>query len=294
MAPRMPTRFADARLRLARGRRLRSAARSASSPRASTIRQHTELDRGTIAGSMISISPFSVLGPDADRSRMQVAHAGKGFQEDVMVGRIVGDHHHARARRLRAVGVGLERRIPEILRKMMLAHREAQIRRRRIRSESQRERQLDRRSVGLFPSRAKSNTSKSPMPAASNARASPRAHCCCRGSASKNPRARARKSRLKAPNENEPRAVRHDLLGFGDFEDFDVAVLQLHNAVMRAPRMAVARADGEAGAAIESPPPRRDRGRRARYGRDRGAFDADSPSNGRHFTDEKRSAPATG
>ena len=45
--------------------------------------------------------------------------------------------------------------------------------------------------------------------------------------------------------------MRRDLLGLGDFEDLDIAILQLHNAVVRTPGMPVARADGEAGAAIE-------------------------------------------
>ena len=117
---------------------------------------------------------IAILGArrDADRTRMQVAHAGEGFQEDVMVGRIFGDHRHA-GHGLRAVGMGLKRRIPEILREMMLAHRKAHIRRCRIAGESQRERKLDRRAVGLCRLRgAKSNTSKPPMPAASNERAS--------------------------------------------------------------------------------------------------------------------------
>ena len=43
----------------------------------------------------------------------------------------------------------------------MLAHCEAQIRRRRVRGKGQRERQLHRRAIGLLPSRAKSNTSNS-------------------------------------------------------------------------------------------------------------------------------------
>ncbi len=45
--------------------------------------------------------------------------------------------------------------------------------------------------------------------------------------------------------------MRRDLVGFGDFEDFDVGVVQLHDVVLRAPRMAIARADLEAGARIE-------------------------------------------
>src|SRR5262249_51189654 len=47
------------------------------------------------------------------------------------------------------------------------------------------------------------------------------------------------------------RAVRHDLLGFGDLQQLDVAVLQLHDAVMRAPGMPVAIADHEPGAGVE-------------------------------------------
>src|SRR5258705_11639284 len=45
---------------------------------------------------------------DANRARMQVLHATEGFQEDVMVGRIVGDHRHA-GHRSDAIGVDLER-----------------------------------------------------------------------------------------------------------------------------------------------------------------------------------------
>ncbi len=81
---------------------------------------------------------------------MQVGHAGKGFQEDVMVGRIVGDHRRA-GDGLDAIGVDLERRVPEIFREMMLACREAQIWRGRIQSEGQRKRELHRRSVRHCP-----------------------------------------------------------------------------------------------------------------------------------------------
>jgi hypothetical protein len=45
----------------------------------------------------------------------------------VVVGRVVGDHRRT-GHASRAVGVGLERRIPELLRKMMLAHRKAHVR----------------------------------------------------------------------------------------------------------------------------------------------------------------------
>src|ERR1019366_6755615 len=81
---------------------------------------------------------------------MQVAHAGKRFQEDVMVGRIVGDHDRA-GYGSGAVGMGLKRRVPEVFRKMMLTHRKAHIRRGQIMSKSQRERELDRGSGGFCP-----------------------------------------------------------------------------------------------------------------------------------------------
>jgi hypothetical protein len=45
--------------------------------------------------------------------------------------------------------------------------------------------------------------------------------------------------------------MRHDLLGFGDFQKLDVAVLQLHNAVVRAPRVTITPADSETSASIE-------------------------------------------
>ena len=53
---------------------------------------------------------------DAERTRMQIAHAGKGLQEDVMIGRIVRDHRHARhdfARRWRGSGRPGSRSFPE-------------------------------------------------------------------------------------------------------------------------------------------------------------------------------------
>src|ERR1700722_17096803 len=65
---------------------------------------------------------ISGAGLDADRARMQIAHPGERLEEDMVVGRIVGDHRRTQ-HGSRAIGVGLERRIPEILRKMMLAHR---------------------------------------------------------------------------------------------------------------------------------------------------------------------------
>ena len=45
--------------------------------------------------------------------------------------------------------------------------------------------------------------------------------------------------------------MRHNLLGFGDLQNLDVAVRQLHNAVVGAPGMAVAATYGKAGARVE-------------------------------------------
>src|SRR3979411_2740908 len=45
--------------------------------------------------------------------------------------------------------------------------------------------------------------------------------------------------------------MRHNLFGLGDLQNLDEAILQLHNAVVSAPGVAIARADGETGAAIK-------------------------------------------
>ena len=68
---------------------------------------------------------------DTDRTRIQVGDAGKRLQKDMMIGRIVGDHDRA-GDGFGAVGVGLEGRVPEIFREMMLAHCKVQIRRCRV------------------------------------------------------------------------------------------------------------------------------------------------------------------
>src|SRR6267142_2232875 len=157
---------------------------------------------------------------DTDRARMQILHATEGFQEDVMVGRIVGDHRHA-GHGLRAIGVDLKCRVPKILREMVLARRKTQIRRGRIAGKNQRERQ---RIVGRV-ARVEDQHRESLV--------------------------RSEKVAVEGAEGKRAGAVWHDLLRLGDLKDFDVAILQLHNSVVGAPRMAVARADGEAGVAIE-------------------------------------------
>ena len=78
---------------------------------------------------------------------MQVAHAGKRLQKDVMIGQIVRDQHNTRHAGGR-VGMHLKGRIPEVLRVAMLAGEESDFWRFRITRERERERNLDRRAVG--------------------------------------------------------------------------------------------------------------------------------------------------
>src|SRR5271156_5886177 len=81
---------------------------------------------------------------------MEVAEARKSFQKDVVVGRVVRDHHDAGGARS-AVGVGLKCGVPEIFGEMMLANREAQIWRDGIGGECERKCKLHGRAVRLFP-----------------------------------------------------------------------------------------------------------------------------------------------
>src|SRR6266568_5190893 len=178
---------------------------------------------------------------DADRARMQVLHATEGFQEDVMVGRIVGDHRYA-GHGLRAIGVDLKCRVPKILREMVLARRNA--------GKNQREREFHRRSVRLC---ALAGEIEHVITA--NAGRLERARIVGRVAGVEDQHreslARSEKVAVEGAEGKRAGAVRHDLLRLGDLKDFDVAISQLHNSVVRAPRMAVARADGKAGAAIK-------------------------------------------
>src|SRR6185369_13374222 len=69
------------------------------------------------------------------------------FQEDVMVGRVLSYAHHAGDAR-DAILVLLKRRIPEILRIMLLAGEEAGVRRLWVGREGEREPDLHSRAVG--------------------------------------------------------------------------------------------------------------------------------------------------
>src|SRR6195256_2669931 len=186
---------------------------------------------------------------DADRTRMQVLHATEGFQEDVMVGRIVGDHHRA-GHGLRPIRVDLKCRVPKIVREMVLARRKAQIWRGRVAGKNQREGELHRRSVRLC---ALAGEIEHIITA--NAGRLERARIVGRVAGVEDQHreslARSEKVAVEGAEGKRAGAVRHDLLRLGDLKDFDVAILQLHNSVVGAPRMAVARADGKAGAAIK-------------------------------------------
>src|SRR6266700_2334148 len=193
---------------------------------------------------------------DADRARMQVLHATEGFQEDVMVGRIFGDHRDA-GHGLRAIGVDLKCRgvdlkcrVPKIVREMVLARRKAQIGRGRVAGKNQREREFHRRSVRLC---ALAGEIEHVITA--NAGRLERARIVGRVARVEDQHreslARSEKVAVEGAEGKRAGAVRLDLLGLGDLKDFNVAILQLHNSVMGAPRMAVARADGKAGAAIK-------------------------------------------
>src|ERR1700681_3314402 len=78
---------------------------------------------------------------------MQIVHAGKRLQEDMMIARIIGDHRHA-MHGFCAISVDLKCRVPKIFREMMLARRKAWTKRARIMRKNQRERELYRRSIG--------------------------------------------------------------------------------------------------------------------------------------------------
>ena len=84
---------------------------------------------------------------DAARCGEQLALARESREKDVMVARILGDQDDAddAARR---VGMRLECRVPEILRKMLLAYRKAGAGRGRIARESEREADRHWRPVG--------------------------------------------------------------------------------------------------------------------------------------------------
>ena len=56
---------------------------------------------------------------------------------------------------------------------------------------------------------------------------------------------------VEGAEREKTRPMRHDLLGLGDLQDLDVAVLELHDAIMRAPGVTITPAHHEPGADID-------------------------------------------
>src|SRR5262245_31172676 len=77
---------------------------------------------------------------------MQLAHTAEGREEDVMVGRVLGDQHCAGYAGC-SVGMLLKRRIPKELRIVLPAHRKADLGCARIARECERE--ADRHRVAV-------------------------------------------------------------------------------------------------------------------------------------------------
>ena len=124
---------------------------------------------------------------DAARGRLQFALAGKGRQENVMIGRIFGDHAPRPPTPRHAVGVVLKGRVPEILRKMLLADGKpmsgspAGRAQRRARMPT-----FTGEPSGRLPSRSKRIAGEAAIPARKKlARLSP--HPCFRGAAGEGP-----------------------------------------------------------------------------------------------------------
>ena len=149
-----------------------------------------------------------------------------------------------------AVGVFLEGRIPEILRIVLLAGGEMDVgrqpcpRRRRARS-----RASPAEPSGRLPSRSKRMVSEAAMPAARKAASSAAASCDSRIS-SDSPSPRLRKSPVIGA-EQLRKAVVAELVRLGQRQQLDEEAGKLDDVIMRAPGVAVARADREAEAAIE-------------------------------------------
>ncbi len=169
--------FRLARAPLGRPRHRATANRSAASraPRAASGARHADTCAANAAGVIMSIAPRGRSNREAVAVAAGASRTGKGQQEIPVARRLVGDQHDAGDAR-DAVGVLLKRRVPEILRIMLLADGEMDVgraldrRRRRARS-----RPSPAEPSGRLPSRSKRITSEPAMPAARNAASSARA-----------------------------------------------------------------------------------------------------------------------
>lgn len=138
---------------------------------------------------------------EAGRCRQHFALADEGREKNVMIARVLSDQHDARDRRC-AIGVLLERRIPEILRMMLLADGEGCIGRAWLLCEGNRERDLDRGTVRSPALAFEANASDRAMLAERKSAAS-RVASSLSSSRISSPSCRNRKFRVNSPNSSE-------------------------------------------------------------------------------------------
>ena len=189
----------------------------------------------------------------------------------------------------------LERRIPEILGIMMLADGKADVRRLRIAGKGQREGNLHRRCRRAVCPRARNRTRRSrrcrlPRTIAHPRRASllfEHQHREAFARFEEIPVEGAERKRMRARAARSFRARRSQA-----FRRSTSCNCTIRLCVPQS--MTIARADGEAERGDKIPPPRRDRGRRARCGRDRGAWRSRDASAAVTSPTRTRSAPAAG
>src|SRR6266567_4558447 len=169
----------------------------------------------------------------------------------MMVGRVLGDQHDARDGR-HAVWMRLERRIPEVLRIVVLGGEIAGVGRLAVSREHQRERDVDGRAV-----RALGLTGKIEHLEIADAGSAIRIRVGGRALAFQRQHREAFAVREEIAREGaerkRPRSARRDQFRLADSQQFDENAGTLHDAIVRTPGMAVARADREAELRIARP-----------------------------------------
>ena len=199
------------------------------------------------AGSITWISPrgvVTVIPVEVASSSRSPAKADRKMWWSVG---FFGDQHRPGDSAHR-VGMLLERWVPEILRVVLPAGEETNLRRHGVARECERETDLDGAAVGPPPSRSKPTGRKprSPPPRRPPHRHPRRAFQHHHGQSLV-----ARQERLVDAPEQHREIVAAELVGFRDRQHFDEVAGELDDVVVGPPGVAVARADGEAHAAIE-------------------------------------------
>ena len=165
----------------------------------------------------------------------------------MVVARILGDQHDA-GDAARRVGMRLECRVPEILRKMLLAYRKAGAGRRGIARESEREADRHRRPVGPLSLALEAQRRRG-----RDAGVAKQIGIARRVIAFEHEQRKAFVTRQEIAVETaeQPReAVGSELLGLGHRQQLDEKTRQLDDAVVGSPWMAVARTNREAEAPV--------------------------------------------